>query len=170
MTEEAAQDIVGITHAETIQRLIEARKHIPGALLPLLHDIQDTVGYVPANCVAAIAQALNLSRAEVHGVITYYHHFRTEPSGRQVIQVCKAEACQSMGADALWSHACERLQLAPAAALHGATTPDAAFTLKPVYCLGLCSTSPAIVVNDRLHAHVSCDDFDRLLDTAGSAA
>ncbi|WP_342616178.1 formate dehydrogenase subunit gamma [Rhodoferax sp. GW822-FHT02A01] len=170
MTERAIKDTVGASHAETIQRLIEARKDTPGALLPLLHDIQDTVGYIPADCVASIAQALKLSRAEVHGVLTYYHHFQTEPGGRHVVQVCRAEACQSMGADALWSHACQRLSLTADDALHGATTPDAAFTLKPVYCLGLCSTSPAIVVNDRLHARVSCDDFDRLLDTARSAA
>ena len=156
--------------AQTIRTLIARWQDTPGALLPLLHDIQDALGYVPPQAVAQIAQALNLSRAEVHGVITFYHHFRTEPVGRHVVQVCKAEASQSMGADALWLHACAQLQADPADALHGVTTPDAAITLLPVYCLGLCSTSPAVAVNDRLHARVSCDDLNRLLGTARSAA
>ena len=146
MTELAAS-----THIETIERIIAETKDMPGALLPLLHGIQDTVGYIPKDSIALIAQVLNLSRAEVHGVVTFYHHFKTEPGGRQVVQLCRAEACKSMGADALWSHACAHLQLNEKDAAHGATTADNSITLLPVYCLGLCSTAPAMTLNDRVH-------------------
>lgn len=146
-----------------IAPLIAARQDQPGALLPLLHDIQDAVGFVPPESVAWIASALNLSRAEVHGVITFYHHFRTEAPGETVVQICRAEACQSMGAGALWKHACERLQLSGDAALHGATTTDKRVTLQPVYCLGLCSTSPSMQIDARLHGRVTQEDFDRLV-------
>ena len=94
---------------QTIHNLVEAKKHMPGALLPILHDIQDALGYIPADGVGVIAQGLNLSRAEVHGVITFYHHFRSEPAGQNVVQICRAEACQSMGAERLWAHACSQL-------------------------------------------------------------
>ena len=153
---------------ETINRLIVAKQNMPGALLPILHDIQDALGYIPADSIAPSAQALNLSRAEVHGVVTFYHHFKTEAARGNVIQICKAEACQSMGAEALWKHACKLLALDAEGALHGATTPDRSVTLEPVYCLGLCSTSPAMTVNGRVHARVACADFDRLLNAAGS--
>jgi len=154
----------------TIERLIAAKRDMPGALLPILHDIQDTVGYVPPDCVERIAQSLNMSRAEVHGVITFYHHFRTAPAGRHVIQICRAEACKSMGSDALWQHACRRLQVNPHDAEHGATTSDNAITLQPVYCLGLCATSPAVAVDDRVHARVDHASLDRIVSTARSAA
>jgi formate dehydrogenase subunit gamma len=149
---------------QTIQNLIAAKKHLPGALLPILHDIQDAVGYVPEQAVAEIARQLNLSRAEVHGVLTFYHFFRHEPAGKQVVQICRAEACQSMGAEKLWVHACGRLQI------QGGTTADGAVTLEPVYCLGLCSSSPAMVVGDKLHARVDAEKFDRLLADARSVA
>jgi NADH:ubiquinone oxidoreductase subunit E len=148
----------------TIQNLVTAKKHLPGALLPILHDIQDAVGYVPEQAVGDIALQLNLSRAEVHGVLTFYHFFRHEPAGKQVVQICRAEACQSMGAEMLWAHACSRLQT------QGGTTADGAVTLEPVYCLGLCSSSPAMVVDDRLHARVDAEKFDRLVAAARSLA
>jgi NADH:ubiquinone oxidoreductase subunit E len=148
----------------TIQNLVAAKKHLPGALLPILHDIQDAVGYVPEQAVGDIALQLNLSRAEVHGVLTFYHFFRHEPAGKQVVQICRAEACQSMGAEMLWAHACSRLQT------QGGTTADGAVTLEPVYCLGLCSSSPAMVVDDRLHARVDAEKFDRLVAAARSLA
>ena len=155
---------------ETIERLIAAKQDLPGALLPMLHDIQDALGYIPEEAIALIAQALNLSRAEVHGVVTFYHHFKSQPGGKNVIQICKAEACQSMGAEALWKHACHHLQMDARNALHGSTTADSSVTLQPVYCLGLCSTSPAIAINGRVHARVAADDFDRLIDAARSQA
>jgi formate dehydrogenase subunit gamma len=147
----------------TIQNLVAAKKHLPGALLPILHDIQDVVGYVPEQAVGDIAQQLNLSRAEVHGVLTFYHFFRHEPAGKQVVQICRAEACQSMGAEKLWAHACSRLKT------QGGTTADGATTLEPVYCLGLCSSSPAMVVDDKLHARVDANKFDRLVESTRGA-
>jgi NADH:ubiquinone oxidoreductase subunit E len=149
---------------QTIQSLVAAKKHLPGALLPILHDIQDALGYVPEQSVGDIAQQLNLSRAEVHGVLTFYHFFRREPAGKQVVQICRAEACQSMGAEKLWTHACSRLQT------QGGTTADGAVTLEPVYCLGLCSSSPAMAVDDKLHARVDAAKFDRLVAVARSVA
>lgn len=165
MTELAAN-----ARTQTIARLIADMQDLPGALLPLLHGIQDALGYIPKDAVASIAQALNLSRAEVHGVITFYHHFTTEPTGRHVLQLCRAEACKSMGADALWKHACAHLQLNEDDALHGASTADQRFTLLPVYCLGLCSTSPAMALDERVHGRVQSADFDRLVAAAGSVA
>jgi formate dehydrogenase subunit gamma len=152
------------TTRQTMQNLVTAKKNMPGALLPILHDIQEAVGYIPSQVVNDIAQQLNLSRAEVHGVVTFYHFFRHEPAGAQVVQICRAEACQSMGADKLWAHACNRFQT------QGGTTADGASTLEPVYCLGLCSSSPAMVVNDKLHARVDVDKFDRLVVAARSVA
>ncbi len=93
-----------------ITRIVDARRDMPGALLPILHEIQDSHGFIPADAVPVIAKALNLSRAEVHGVITFYHHFREQPAGRHVVQVCRAEACQSVGADALAAHASRALR------------------------------------------------------------
>lgn len=152
------------TTQQTIHNLIAAKKHLAGALLPILHGIQDAVGYIPSQAVSDIAQQLNLSRAEVHGVVTFYHYFRHEPAGKHVVQICRAEACQSMGAEQLWAHACCHLKT------EGGTTADGAVTLEPVYCLGLCSSSPALVIDDKLHARVDPDKFDRLVATARSVA
>ena len=134
----------------------------PGALLPILHDVQDALGYIPREVVPQIAEALNLSRAEVHGVVTYYHHFRSEAPGKHIVQVCRAEACKSMGADALFDHAQQRLGC-QAHGGHGATSADGEFTLNPVFCLGLCASSPAIVIDKRLHARMTPERFDRLI-------
>ncbi len=130
----------------------------PGALLPILHDVQDALGCVPAEAVPEIASALNLSRAEVHGVITYYHHFRAQPAGRCVVRVCRAEACQAMGADALLAHVERRL----GCAMH-ATSADGAWSLEPVFCFGLCASSPAVMVGEELHARVTPQRFDSLV-------
>jgi formate dehydrogenase subunit gamma len=158
------------TTQQTIQALVSAKQHLPGALLPILHDIQEAVGYIPAEAVAAIAQALNLSRAEVHGVVTFYHHFRAEPAGQNVVQICRAESCQSMGAERLWAHACSQLAVGAEQAAQGGTTAHGAFTLEPVYCLGLCSSSPAMTLNNKVHARMDTDKFDRLVAAARSAA
>ncbi len=130
----------------------------PGALLPLLHDVQDALGYVPADSVPLIAEGLGLSRAEVHGVISYYHLFRSTPPGAQVVQVCRAEACQACGSDALMAQAEQLLGCAP-----HSTRADGAVSLEPVYCLGLCASSPAIQINDRVHARVTPERLARLV-------
>ena len=137
----------------------------PGGLMPLLHDIQHALGYIPPECVGDIAATMNLSRAEVHGVITYYPHFRSQPAGRHVVQVCQAEACRSMGAQALMAHAQGTL----GCKAHGHSA-DGAFTLEPVYCLGMCASSPALMVGDRVHARITPEKFDRLVDRLRSAA
>ncbi|GJG93770.1 formate dehydrogenase subunit gamma [Cupriavidus pauculus] len=147
------------TPAPEIARIVAARRDMPGALLPILHEIQDSHGFIPEDAVPVIAKALNLSRAEVHGVITFYHHFRQQPAGRHVVQVCRAEACQSVGADALADHACRKL----GCDFHE-TTADGQFTLEPVYCLGQCATGPAMMIGERLHARVDAKRFDKLVD------
>ena len=130
----------------------------PDNLLPVLHAIQDAVGFIPPEQVAEIAQAFNLSRAEVHGVISFYHHFRVTPPARHVVQICRAESCQSMGADELLAHAQKTL----GCGLHE-IDPDGNFSLEPVYCLGQCATSPAIMIDDKLYAKVTPTRFDNLI-------
>ena len=149
----------------TVHSVLERHAAEPGALLPILHDVQDALGYIPAEAVPAIAKGLNLSRAEVHGVITYYHHFRSEPAGRTVVQVCRAESCKACGADALMAHAEKVL----ACASHH-TRADGAYTLEPVYCLGMCALSPAIMVGEKLYARVTPEKFDRVVAALGSPA
>lgn len=146
---------------QAVRRLLAVHAHQPGALLPLLHAVQDALGHVPDEAVPAIAEGLNLSRAEVHGVVTYYHHFRRQPAGRHVLQVCRAESCQAMGADALWKHACARLGVAD-----GGTSADGAVTLEPVYCLGLCAMSPAVALDEAPRARMSAARLDTLLQGA----
>lgn len=148
-----------------IHEILVQQAHVPGALLPVLHDIQNLLGYIPADSVSDIATALNLSRAEVHGVITYYHHFRMTKPGQHIVRICRAEACQSMGADALMAHAEKHLSCN---AHH--TTADGIFTLEAAYCLGLCASSPAISINDEVHARVSTADFDALIAQARGQA
>ena len=137
--------------------------------MPILHDVQDALGYVPADQVQTIAEALNLSRAEVHGVVTYYHHFRCAPAARHVVQICRAEACQSMGADALLAHAELRLGCSSAhGSAQSSTSRDGAFTLEPVFCLGLCASSPALMLDDALHARMTPRAFDALIASVTS--
>lgn len=127
-------------------------------LLPVLHGLQDSVGYVPPDQVDKIAAHFNLSRAEVHGVITFYHYFRSEPPARCVVQICRAEACQSMGGDQLLGHAEQAL----GCGLHGHSA-DGTFALEPVYCLGLCASSPALTINEAVFARVTPARFDALI-------
>ncbi|HEV8688666.1 MAG TPA: formate dehydrogenase subunit gamma [Ideonella sp.] len=142
----------------TVRNVLARHAGTPGALLPILHDVQDALGHIPKDMVPEIASGLNLSRAEVHGVVTYYHHFRAEPAARHVIQICRAEACQAMGAEALLAHAQARL----GCAAHG-TSKDGAFTLEPAYCLGLCASSPAMTLDDEPHARMTPQAFDALV-------
>lgn len=130
----------------------------PGGLLPLLHEIQDRIGYVPSGAVPQIAKAMHLSIAEVHGVITFYHHFRSTAPGRHVLRVCMAEACRSMGAQDLMAHARKALGVD----MHG-TTADGAVTLETVYCLGNCACSPAVMVDNELQGRVDAPRLDALV-------
>lgn len=139
--------------------------NINGALLPVLHEIQARCGYIPADAVPLVADRLNLSRAEVHGVISYYHHFRDKPAGKVVVQVCRAEACQAVGAEQLAAHAVKSL----GCDFHE-TSKDGSVTLEPVYCLGQCACGPAIMVGDDVHARVTPDHFDKLMQRAGRTA
>jgi formate dehydrogenase subunit gamma len=151
------EKVAGVV-AGTIHRFSD----VPGGLLPLLHDLQDTLGHIPADAVPAIARALHLSRAEVHGVISFYHDFRSEPAGAHTLQICRAEACQAMGSRALERHAKERLGID-----YGGTTLDGAVTLEPVYCLGNCACSPSVRLDDEIHARVDAARLDELLAGLG---
>jgi formate dehydrogenase subunit gamma len=143
---------------EAVEAIAARLKDRPGALMLILHEVQDRFGYVARDSVPIIARALNLSRAEVHGVVTFYHDFRHHPPGRDVIRLCRAESCQAMGAIALADHVRGRLGVQ-----FGETTSDGAFTLEAVYCLGNCGCSPAMVLNDELYGRVSPARFDELL-------
>jgi len=145
-------------HDAEIRRLAEARAAEPGSLLPILHSIQDRLGYVPEAAVPIVAEALNLSRAEVHGVVTFYHFFRTEPPGKQTVYLCRAEACQSMGSRTLEEYARKKLGVD----FHG-TTSDGRFSLEPVYCLGNCACSPAVMVDETVYGRVTPERLDEIL-------
>lgn len=131
----------------------------PGALLPILHDIQDALGYIPPSAVPQIAKALNQSTAEIHGVISFYHQFRTHPVGKHNVEICRAEACQAMGSRALEAHAKSSLGID-----YHQTTADGAIFLEPVYCLGNCACSPSVRIGDRVHARVTPERFDALME------
>ncbi|MFT3957448.1 MAG: formate dehydrogenase subunit gamma [Piscinibacter sp.] len=131
--------------------------------MPALHAVQDALGHVPDEAVPLLAETFNLSRAEVHGVLTYYHHFRREPAGRHVVQVCRAEACQACGGEELLAQA---QRLLGCESHH--TRADGAVTLEPVYCLGLCASSPAIQIDQRLHGRVTPQRLDSLLAPLGA--
>lgn len=134
---------------------------MPGGLLPLLHEVQASLGHVPRDCVAAIAVGMGLSRAEVHGVIGFYHDFHDQPRGETTIHLCRAEACQAMGSRQLEAHVKSRLGID-----YGGTTEDGRFSLEPVYCLGNCACSPSIRIGDDVFARVDAKRFDQLLDKA----
>lgn len=138
---------------------IDAWKDRPGPLLPLLHDIQHRLGHIPEQSVPDIAAALRLSRAEVHGVISFYPDFRLQPAGRHTVRICRAESCQARGSQALADRARQRLGLD-----WHETGADGRYTLEPVYCLGLCAYSPTVVVDGRQHAFVTPEKLDELLD------
>jgi formate dehydrogenase subunit gamma len=145
-------------HAATIRRLAQARAGDAGALLPILHAIQDELGFIPEDAVPIVADVLNLSRAEVHGVLTFYHFFRTTPPGEHTLYVCRAEACQSMGSRALEQRARDKLAID----FHE-TTPDGKFSLEPVYCLGNCACSPAVMVDETVYGRVTPERLDEIL-------
>lgn len=143
---------------DMIEAVCAAEAARAGGLLPALHAIQDAAGFIPPESVPVIADAFNLSRAEVHGVLTFYHHFRSTPPAQHAIHICRAEACQSMGAEQLVRHAEAKL---------GCRMKESAgkgFSLDPVYCLGHCAASPAIMIDDTVHARVTPERFDALVD------
>jgi formate dehydrogenase subunit gamma len=143
---------------DAIEAILAAHAGQPGPLLPILHAIQDALGYVPPEQVGRIAQVLNLSRAEVHGVISFYHYFRQHPPGRHVLQVCRAEACQAVHGEATEARAKQRL-----AVDYGATSADGAFTLEPVYCLGNCAAGPSVMIDEQLYGRVTPERMDALI-------
>jgi formate dehydrogenase subunit gamma len=145
-------------HRSVILRVVAALKSRPGPLLEVLHGVQDELGFVPPGAVPLIAEELNLSRAEVHGVVTFYHHFRKHPPGQHLVQVCRAESCQSLGAEALVEHAKRKLGVGLEQ-----TTSDGKYSLDAVYCLGLCSCSPAVMIDGEVHGRVTPQLFDELI-------
>lgn len=141
-----------------VRQLAEAKAAEPGALLPILHSIQDELGYVPESAVPVVAEVLNLSRADVHGVVTFYHFFRTHPPGKQTLYVCRAEACQSMGSRKLEEYVRQKLGVD----FHE-TTADGRFSLEPVYCLGNCACSPAVMVDETVYGRVTPERIDEIV-------
>lgn len=142
----------------SIELIIEDLVDKPGALLPILHEIQNQLGYVPESATPTIATRLNLSRAEVHGVISFYHHFSSKPRGKHIIEICRAESCQSVGGRDLEQYAKDQLKLD-----WYETSKDGQFTLEPVYCLGNCACSPAVRVGKQILGRVDTQRFDQLL-------
>jgi formate dehydrogenase subunit gamma len=144
-----------------ISKIVRELKDKPGALLPILHGLQEELGYVPEEAIPIIASEMNLTRAEVHGVVTFYHDFRSEAPGRHVVKICQAESCQAAGSDALTAFAKRRLGID----FHQ-TTADRACTLEPVYCLGNCALSPNVMVNKEVFGRVTSERFDEIISEA----
>ncbi len=144
--------------AERAREIIEIHKHLDGATLPILQALQQSFGCVPREAVPLVAEALNLSRAEVHGIVSFYHDFREQPPGRHVLKLCRAEACQSMGADAL----AEKLQH-KLGAKFGETSRDGNVTIEPVYCLGLCACAPSALLDGKPIGRLTTDKIEKFL-------
>jgi formate dehydrogenase subunit gamma len=149
----------GAVDEKRILAIVGRHRHQDGPLIEILHEVQAEFGCVPPGSVAVLARALNLSRAEVYGVVSFYHHFRTKPAGRHVLQVCRAESCQAAGGQALEKHAQARLGVG-----FGETTKDGRMTLDAVYCLGLCACSPAAMLDGEVHGRLTTEKLDALLD------
>jgi formate dehydrogenase subunit gamma len=145
---------------DKVREIAQSLASEPGALLPILHAIQDEFGYVPESAVPPIASILNLSRADVHGVISFYHLIRTTPPGRKTLYICRAESCRAMGGKALEDHARAQLGID-----YHQTTADGEVSLEPVYCLGNCTCSPSVKIDDRLYSRVDPARLDELLQS-----
>ncbi len=143
---------------------IASHRSMPGALMPLLHAIQDDLGYVPESSYPSIAKALNLSVAEVHGVVTFYHHFRTHAPGRHILQICRAESCQAMGSEALEAYVKKTLGVD-----YHETTIDGAITLEAVYCLGNCACSASIIIDEQVCGRVDTVRINEIIAEAKGA-
>lgn len=146
-------------HSAEVASIARAHGNRPENLIEMMHEVQDRIGHVSDEAVAVLARAVNRSRAEVHGVLTFYHDFHREPHGQHVVKICGAEACQSMGCRGLIGHAERKLGVRM-----GQTTLDRVVTLETVYCLGNCALSPAIMVDGRLHGRVTPEKFDAVVD------
>lgn len=144
---------------DDLSALIETQMHLEGPLLPIFHALQDAYGFVPQTALPLIAERLNLTVAEVHGVMSFYHDFRKAPAGKLVVKICRAEACQSMGASALSAAVLGKLGLD-----WGGTTADGAITVEAVYCLGLCACAPAAMVGDKLIARADMPRLERAME------
>jgi formate dehydrogenase subunit gamma len=144
-----------VAEERELRRLAGTHAGTPGALLPVLHAIQERFGHIPAPAIAVVADVLNLSRADVHGVVSFYHDFRARPPGRHVVKLCRAEACQAVGARALERHAAAALGVG-----FGETTADGAITLEPVYCLGNCAAGPSMMIDGEPVGRVDAVAFD----------
>ncbi|AMX96505.1 formate dehydrogenase subunit gamma [Mesorhizobium sp. M7A.F.Ca.US.014.04.1.1] len=138
--------------------IIQEMKGLEGPLLPILHGIQEEFGHVPKDALPVIAEALNISRAEVHGVVSFYHDYRSHPAGRHVLKLCQAESCQSMGSDAIAA----KLQQLLGIGFHE-TTRDGSVTLEPVYCLGLCACSPAAMLDSEVIGRLDDEKLDEIV-------
>lgn len=149
---------------EKARKIIEANQRRPGALMPILTGLIRQFGYIDGEIVLVIAEALKLSRAEVHGVIGFYHDFRTTPPGQHILRICRAESCQAVGGRALEAHARERLGVD-----WHQTTADGRYTLEPVYCLGNCACSPALMIDETLHGRVTPERFNEITGNSGAA-
>jgi formate dehydrogenase subunit gamma len=145
---------------QTVNEIVDGLCLLEGALLPILHAVQNKLGCIPPSSVPILSRRLNLSRAEIHGVISFYHDFRTEPGGTHTVQICRAEACQAMGSRGLEAHA--KLALGVG---FGGTTDDGRVTLEPVYCLGNCACAPSVRIDDRVYARVDSQRFDQLMNS-----
>lgn len=143
--------------------VVETLKGLEGPLLPILHGIQEEFGYVPAESLPVIASALNLSRAEVHGVVTFYHDYRSHPAGRHVLKLCRAEACQSVGGDAI----ADRVKQLLGIGFHE-TTKDGSVTLEPVYCLGLCACAPSAMLDGEVIGRLDVGKIDDIVEAVRS--
>lgn len=153
MTMQAASTEIASRTAAVIHQM----RSLEGPLLPILHGIQEEFGYVPGESLPVIAEALNISRAEVHGVVTFYHDYRNHPAGRHVLKVCRAEACQSMGGDAIATRIQQLLGIG-----FNDTTKDGAVTLEPVYCLGLCACAPAAMLDGEVIGRLDSDRLEEI--------
>jgi formate dehydrogenase subunit gamma len=144
--------------SQAVAAAIARHGHEPGPLIVVLHAVQDALGYIPEQAVRQIADGLNLSRAEVFGVVTFYHYFRTHKPGARTVQICRAEACQARGCQSLERHAREKLGID-----YHETTADGSTSLEMVFCMGNCATGPAVRIDGRLYSHVTPERFDALL-------
>jgi formate dehydrogenase subunit gamma len=144
-----------------VRDIAAAHRTQRGALLPILHAVQEALGYVPPEAIPVLADELNLSRADVHGVITFYHDFRSKRAGRTMVRICRAEACQALGARRLVAYVRDRYGVSL-----GETSRDGSLTVEQVFCLGNCALGPAAQVNGRLHGRVDEARLSSILDEA----
>lgn len=148
---------------ERTRQIVADRRALEGPLMPILHAHQEAFGCVPEDALPLIALELNLSRAEVHGVVSFYHDFRRVPAGKHVLKMCRAEACQATGCESLVTHAEDRLGIKC-----GSTSADGRVTLEPVYCLGLCATAPSAMIDGRVVGRLDAAKLDEILKEAGA--